>query len=198
MKDFPWFKFYPALVEKEVDCNAYSSVNDLFEESVKKFSSSVAYECMGKTLSFSELDRLSAHFANYLTQELKLAKGSRVAIQMPNVLQYPVVMFGALRAGMVVVNTNPLYTPSEMKHQFNDSGADVVVIVANFASNLEKIRTEIQAKHIITTELGDLLGGLKGTIVNLVVKHVKKMCLLIHCLVLFLLKLPFPTVPLIS
>ncbi|MBS4072922.1 MAG: AMP-binding protein, partial [Algoriphagus sp.] len=175
MKDFPWFKFYPALVEKEVDCNAYSSVNDLFEESVKKFSSSVAYECMGKTLSFSELDRLSAHFANYLTQELKLAKGSRVAIQMPNVLQYPVVMFGALRAGMVVVNTNPLYTPSEMKHQFNDSGADVVVIVANFASNLEKIRTEIQAKHIITTELGDLLGGLKGTIVNLVVKYVKKM-----------------------
>lgn len=175
MKDFPWFKFYPAQVEKEVDCNAYSSVNDLFEESVKKFSSSVAYECMGKTLSFSELDRLSAHFANYLTQELKLAKGSRVAIQMPNVLQYPVVMFGALRAGMVVVNTNPLYTPSEMKHQFNDSGADVVVIVANFASNLEKIRTEIQAKHIITTELGDLLGGLKGTIVNLVVKHVKKM-----------------------
>ena len=175
MKDFPWFKFYPALVEKEVDCNAYSSVNDLFEESVKKFSSSVAYECMGKTLSFSELDRLSAHFANYLTQELKLAKGSRVAIQMPNVLQYPVVMFGALRAGMVVVNTNPLYTPSEMKHQFNDSGADVVVIVANFASNLEKIRTEIQAKHIITTELGDLLGGLKGMIVNLVVKHVKKM-----------------------
>ncbi len=175
MNDFPWLKFYPALVDKEVDVKAYSSVTELFEESVKKFSSSVAYECMGKTLSFTELDRLSAHFANYLTQELKLAKGSRVAIQMPNVLQYPVVMFGALRAGMVVVNTNPLYTPSEMKHQFNDSGADVIVIVANFASNLEKIRTEIQAKHIIVTELGDLLGGVKGTIVNLVVKHVKKM-----------------------
>jgi long-chain acyl-CoA synthetase len=94
---------------------------------------------------------------------------------MPNVLQYPVAMFGALRAGMVVVNTNPLYTPSEMKHQFNDSGADVVVIVANFASNLEKIRSDIQAKHVILTELGDLLGGLKGSIVNLVVKHVKKM-----------------------
>jgi long-chain acyl-CoA synthetase len=94
---------------------------------------------------------------------------------MPNVLQYPVAMFGALRAGMVVVNTNPLYTPSEMKHQFNDSGADVVVIVANFASNLEKIRSDIQAKHLILTELGDLLGGLKGSIVNLVVKHVKKM-----------------------
>jgi long-chain acyl-CoA synthetase len=175
MNDFSWFKFYPSSVPKEVDCTAYASVAALFEESVAKYGSSVAYECMGKTLSFQELDRLSAQFASYLIKELKLAKGSRVAIQMPNVLQYPVVMFGALRAGMVVVNTNPLYTPAEMRHQFNDSGADVVVIVANFASNLEKIRSEIQAKHVIVTELGDLLGGLKGTIVNLVVKHVKKM-----------------------
>jgi long-chain acyl-CoA synthetase len=175
MNDFSWFKFYPSSVPHEVDCTAYSSVTELFEESVKKFGSAVAYECMGKTLTFQELDRLSAQFANYLIHELKLSKGSRVAIQMPNVLQYPVAMFGALRAGMVVVNTNPLYTPSEMKHQFNDSGADVVVIVANFASNLEKIRSDIQAKHVILTELGDLLGGLKGSIVNLVVKHVKKM-----------------------
>ncbi|MDA0315593.1 MAG: AMP-binding protein [Bacteroidetes bacterium] len=175
MNDFSWFKFYPSSVPQEVDCTAYSSVTELFEESVKKFGTAVAYECMGKTLTFQELDRLSAQFANYLIFELKLSKGSRVAIQMPNVLQYPVAMFGALRAGMVVVNTNPLYTPSEMKHQFNDSGADVIVIVANFASNLEKIRTDIQAKHVVVTELGDLLGGLKGTIVNLVVKHVKKM-----------------------
>jgi long-chain acyl-CoA synthetase len=175
MNDFSWFKFYPSSVPHEVDCTAYSSVTELFEESVKKYGTAVAYECMGKTLTFQELDRLSAQFANYLIYELKLSKGSRVAIQMPNVLQYPVAMFGALRAGMVVVNTNPLYTPSEMKHQFNDSGADVVVIVANFASNLEKIKTEIQAKHVVVTELGDLLGGLKGTLVNLVVKHVKKM-----------------------
>jgi long-chain acyl-CoA synthetase len=175
MNDFSWFKFYPSAVPHEVDCTAYSSVTELFEESVKKYGTAVAYECMGKTLTFQELDRLSAQFANYLIHELKLIKGSRVAIQMPNVLQYPVAMFGALRAGMVVVNTNPLYTPSEMKHQFNDSGADVVVIVANFASNLEKIRSDIQAKHVVVTELGDLLGGLKGTIVNLVVKHVKKM-----------------------
>ena len=175
MNDFSWFKFYPSSVPQEVDCTAYSSVTELFEESVKKFGSAVAYECMGKTMTFQELDRLSAQFANYLIYDLKLSKGSRVAIQMPNVLQYPVAMFGALRAGMVVVNTNPLYTPSEMKHQFNDSGADVVVIVANFASNLEKIRSDIQAKHVILTELGDLLGGLKGSIVNLVVKHVKKM-----------------------
>lgn len=175
MNDFSWFKFYPSSVPQEVDCRAYSSVTELFEESVKKFGTAVAYECMGKTMTFQELDRLSAQFANYLILELKLSKGSRVAIQMPNVLQYPVAMFGALRAGMVVVNTNPLYTPSEMKHQFNDSGADVVVIVANFASNLEKIHSDIQAKHVILTELGDLLGGLKGSIVNLVVKHVKKM-----------------------
>ncbi|MCS5489249.1 AMP-binding protein [Algoriphagus limi] len=175
MKDFPWFKHYPELVDKEVDCEAYSSISDLFEESVQKFQDAVAYECMGKTLSFNELDRMSANFANYLIHDLKLPKGSRVAIQMPNILQYPVVMFGVLRAGMVVVNTNPLYTPAEMKHQFNDSGADVVVIVANFAYNLEKIRNDIQAKHVIVTELGDLLGGLKGTIVNMVVKHVKKM-----------------------
>ncbi|AMQ56684.1 AMP-binding protein [Algoriphagus sanaruensis] len=175
MSNFPWQKFYPAAVDKEVNCAAYSSVNELFEESVKKYSDAVAFECMGKTLSYSELDRLSAQFANYLTHVLKLEKGSRVAIQMPNVLQYPVVMFGALRAGMVVVNTNPLYTPAEMKHQFNDAGADVIVIVANFAFHLEKIRSEIKAKHVIVTELGDLLGGLKGAIVNLVVKHVKKM-----------------------
>jgi long-chain acyl-CoA synthetase len=175
MNDFSWFKFYPSAVPHEVDCAAYSSVTELFEESVKKYGTAVAYECMGKTLTFQELDRLSAQFANYLIHELKLSKGSRVAIQMPNVLQYPVAMFGALRAGMVVVNTNPLYTPAEMRHQFNDSGADVVVIVANFASNLEKIKTEIQAKHVVVTELGDLLGGLKGSIVNLVVKHVKKM-----------------------
>ncbi|NVJ87304.1 MAG: AMP-binding protein [Algoriphagus sp.] len=175
MKDFPWFKHYPNLVDKEVDCQAYSSISDLFDESVQKFQDAVAYECMGKTLSFKEIDRLSAQFANYLIHDLKLPKGARVAIQMPNILQYPVVMFGVLRAGMVVVNTNPLYTPAEMKHQFNDSGADVVVIVANFAYNLEKIKNDIQAKHVIVTELGDLLGGLKGTIVNLVVKHVKKM-----------------------
>ncbi len=175
MSIFPWLNLYPASVDKEVNYTAYSSINDLFDESVKKFGPQVSFECMGKTITFNDLDRLSAQFANYLTYVLKLEKGSRVAIQMPNILQYPVAMFGALRAGMVVVNTNPLYTPSEMKHQFNDSGADVVVIVANFASNLEKIQKEIGAKHIILTELGDLLGGLKGTIVNLVVKHVKKM-----------------------
>lgn len=175
MTDFPWLQHYPASVPKEVKFDAYSSVVDLFDESVKKFGSAVAFECMGKTMSFSELDLHSNHFANYLTHELKLKKGTRIAIQMPNVLQYPVAMFGSLKAGMIVVNTNPLYTSAEMKHQFNDSGAEVIVIVENFASNLEKIRGEISAKHIILTELGDMLGGLKGMVVNLVVKHVKKL-----------------------
>ncbi|MEN2284113.1 AMP-binding protein [Algoriphagus sp. SE2] len=175
MNDFPWFKHYPKSVDKKVDCEAYKSISELFDESVKKYGSATAYECMGKTLSFLELNKLSAHFANYLTHVLKLERGSRIAIQMPNTLQYSVVMFGALRAGMIVVNTNPLYTSSEMKHQFNDSGVDVIVIVANFAYNLEKIRSEIHAKKIVITELGDMLGLIKGTIVNLVVKHIKKM-----------------------
>ncbi|MCS4434708.1 AMP-binding protein [Aquiflexum gelatinilyticum] len=175
MHNFPWYKFYPKNVKTDIDIQAYSSVVNLFEESVKKFGNSTAYECMGKTMTFNEVDKLSQDFASYLQNHLKLKKGDRVAIQMPNCLQYPVAMFGVLRAGMVVVNTNPLYTPTEMKHQFNDSGASAIVILANFACNLEKIYEEIEAKHIIITELGDMLGGLKGTIVNLVVKYVKKM-----------------------
>jgi long-chain acyl-CoA synthetase len=175
MHNFPWFKFYPSEVDTEIDVTAYSSVVNLFEESVQKFGNAVAYECMGKTISFNDVDTLSKKFASYLQNNLKMKKGDRVAIQMPNCLQYPIVLFGTLRAGMVVVNANPLYTPREMKHQFQDAGADAIVILANFASNLEKIRHELDAKHVIITELGDMLGGLKGTIVNFVVKHIKKM-----------------------
>ncbi|PSL07442.1 AMP-binding protein [Cecembia rubra] len=175
MHNFPWFKFYPSEVDPEVNVSAYSSVVNLFEESVKKFGNAIAYECMGKTITFNEVDTLSKKFASYLQNELNMKKGDRVAIQMPNCLQYPVALFGTLRAGMVVVNTNPLYTPREMKHQFEDAGVDAIVIVANFANNLEKIRHEIPAKHVIITELGDMLGGLKGSIVNFVVKYIKKM-----------------------
>ncbi|WP_291787110.1 AMP-binding protein [Cecembia sp.] len=175
MHNFPWFKFYPSAVDAEINVTAYSSVVNLFEESVKNFGDAIAYECMGKTITFNEVDQLSMKFASYLQNDLNMKKGDRVAIQMPNCLQYPIALFGTLRAGMVVVNTNPLYTPREMKHQFDDAGVDAIVIVANFASNLEKIRHEIHAKHVIVTELGDMLGGLKGTLVNLVVKHVKKM-----------------------
>jgi len=175
MQDFPWFKHYPPSVAKEVDVNAYSSLVDLFEESVKKFGNAVAYECMGKSLTFKEVDEYSMNFAAYLQNDLKMKKGDRIAIQMPNLLQYPLVMFGALRAGLIVVNTNPLYTPSEMKHQFNDAGVDAIVILANFAANLQQIRKDIKAKHIIISQIGDMLGGLKGGIVNFVVKYVKKM-----------------------
>ncbi|EOZ98696.1 Long-chain-fatty-acid--CoA ligase [Indibacter alkaliphilus LW1] len=175
MQNFPWLKFYPESVDPEVDVTSYSSVVNLFEESVSKFGDAVAYECMGKSMTFNELDTYSQNFASYLQHELKMNKGDKVAIQMPNCLQYPVALFGTLRAGMVVVNVNPLYTAKEMKHQFDDSGATAIVILENFAFNLEKIQREIHAKHIITTRLGDMLGVLKGTIVNLVVKHVKKM-----------------------
>ncbi|PRY90361.1 AMP-binding protein [Mongoliibacter ruber] len=175
MQNFPWLKHYPKGVDAEVDVTSYSSVVNLFEESVSKFGDAIAYECMGKGITFNELDTYSQNFASFLQNELKLNKGDKVAIQMPNCLQYPVALFGILRAGMVVVNVNPLYTAKEMKHQFDDSGAKAIVIVENFAYNLEKIQKDIQAKHIITTGLGDMLGGLKGTIVNLVVKYVKKM-----------------------
>lgn len=175
MHNFPWFKFYPESVDSEINVTAYSSVVNLFEESVSKYGDAIAYECMGKTMTFNEVDQYSKKFASYLQNDLNMKKGDRVAIQMPNCLQYPVALFGTLRAGMVVVNANPLYTSKEMKHQFEDAGVDAIVILANFANNLEKIRQEIKAKHIIITELGDMLGGLKGTIVNLVVKHVKKM-----------------------
>lgn len=175
MQKYPWLKNYPEGVPHEVDPDQFSSVMDLLEESVKKFGDKEAYVCMGKSITFNELDKLSRNFAAYLQHELKLQKGDRVAIQMPNMLQYPIALFGILRAGMIVVNTNPLYTASEMKHQFKDADIAAVVIVANFAHNLEKIQGEIPAKHIIITEIGDMLGGLKGGIVNFVVKHIKKM-----------------------
>lgn len=175
MEDSPWFTFYPKSVPTSIDPDEFSSVVDLLEESIGKYGDAVAYECMGKTISFNELDVLSKTFAAFLQQELQLKKGDRIGIQMPNLLQYPVVMFGALRAGLIVVNTNPLYTASEMKHQFTDAGVKAVVILANFAHNLEKIRKESGINHVVVTEIGDLLGGLKGAIVNLVVKYVKKM-----------------------
>ena len=175
MESKPWFKFYPESVPHQVDAQAYASIVDLFEESVKKFQNATAYECMGKKISYRELDEMSRDFAAYLQQELKMKKGDRIGIQMPNLLQYPIAMFGALRAGLIVVNVNPLYTASEMRHQYEDAGVETIVIVANFAANLEKIKSQLPVKNIIVTQIGDLLGGAKGTVVNLVVKHIKKM-----------------------
>ncbi|MGB3852577.1 MAG: AMP-binding protein [Tunicatimonas sp.] len=172
---YPWLKSYPDGVPHTIDPNKYSSIVDLLDRCIEKYTDSVAFECMGATITYRQLDEQSQHFAAYLLEVCHLKPGSRVALQMPNLLQYPITMLGALRAGMVVVNVNPLYTAREMKHQLSDSGADVIVILANFAHNLEKIAADLPLKHIIVTEIGDLLGGLKGTIVNLVVKHVKKM-----------------------
>lgn len=171
----PWFQHYPEGAPHEINPSQYSSLADFLESCIKEYGSLTAFECMGASITFDELDRLSQDFAAYLQEDLRLEKGSRLAIQMPNLLQYPIAMLGALRAGIVVVNTNPLYTAREMKHQFNDSGADAIVILANFAHNLEKILSDTSIKHVIVTEIGDQLGGLKKTIVNAVVKYIKKM-----------------------
>lgn len=175
MKDYPWFKHYPTGIPRDIDADKYSSLSALFEESCRKFGDMPAFENMGVSLTFNQVDILSRNFAAYLQEEAGLVKGDKIVIQMPNLLQYPVVMFGAIRAGLVVVNTNPLYTAREMAHQFKDSGAETIVILANFAHNLEKILPQTRIKNIIVTEIGDLLGGLKGWVTNLVVKHVKKM-----------------------
>ena len=174
IETYPWRKFYPKGVPHEINPDAYPSILELMEEGFQKFAHKSAYACMGKEITYGELDKLSRNFAAYL-QSIGLEKGDRIAIQMPNVLQYPVAMFGALRAGLTVVNTNPLYTPREMEHQFKDSGAKAIVIVANFALSLEKIIANTQIQHVFVTQLGDMLGFPKKQIVNFVVKSVKKM-----------------------
>ncbi|WP_258105548.1 AMP-binding protein [Marinoscillum sp. MHG1-6] len=171
----PWIENYPEGVPNSINPDRYSNIPELLAESVSKFGDVPAYINMGKSITFSELDQLSKDFGSYLINVLGLKQGDKVAIQMPNILQNPIAIHGVLKAGLVVVNTNPLYTPSEMKHQFNDSGAKAVVLLANFACNLEKILAETVIEHVIITELGDLLGGLKKPLVNFVVKHVKKM-----------------------
>ncbi len=172
---YPWRRFYPKEVPHEINPDAYPSLAALLEEGCRRFADRPAYACMGKQLTFRELDELSRQFASFLQNDLGLRKGDRLAIQMPNTLQYPVAMFGALRAGLAVVNTNPLYTPREMQHQYKDSGAKAIVILANFASNLEKILERTDIEHVIVTQLGDLLGFPKKQIVNAVVKYVKKL-----------------------
>jgi long-chain acyl-CoA synthetase len=175
MKEHVWLKRYPKGIPHAINPEEYKSVLELFEECVDKFGDSPAFENMGKRISYNQLNTYSEQFAAYLQTSTQLEKGDRIAIQMPNLLQYVVVMFGALRAGLVVVNTNPLYTAREMKHQFKDSGASAIVILANFAHNLEKVLPETSIKTVIVTEIGDMLGGFKGILVNWVVKNIKKM-----------------------
>ena len=171
---FPWLAHYPAGVPAEINPDAYASLIDLIDEGFAQFAAKPAYGSMGKEMTFAELDKLSRNFAAYL-QSLGLQKGDRVALQMPNVFQYPVAMFGALRAGLIIVNVNPLYTPREMEYQLKDSGAKAIVILANFAHNLEKVVEQTDIKHVFVTQIGDLLGFPKKQIVNTVVKYVKKM-----------------------
>ncbi|MCK9388080.1 MAG: long-chain-fatty-acid--CoA ligase [Sulfuritalea sp.] len=172
--DKPWLEHYPAGVPAEIDINQYETVSQVLEESMKKYASRTAFRCMGKTLSYGQLDALSRSLAAWL-QSRGLAPGARVAIMLPNILQYPVCVAAILRAGYAVVNVNPLYTPRELEHQLRDSGAEAIVILENFATTLQKVIASTAVKHVVVASMGDLLGGFRGTLVNFVVRHVKKM-----------------------
>lgn len=169
-----WLKAYPEGVPAEIDLSQYQSLVHLFEESFKKFATRNAYVCMDKYLTYGELDIMSQKVAAWL-QAQGLQKGARIAIMMPNVLQYPVAMAAILRAGYVVVNVNPLYTPRELEHQLNDSGAEAIFILENFAHTLDHVIATTSIKHVVVATMGDMLGFLKGAIVNLVVRKVKKL-----------------------
>jgi long-chain acyl-CoA synthetase len=168
-----WLKSYPAGVPAEINIDQYASLREVLEETCAQFASRPAYSCMGRTITFAELDRLSSAFGAFL-QGRGLAKGARVALMMPNVLQYPVCLFGILRAGYTVVNVNPLYTPRELEHQLSDSGAELIVVVENFACTLAEVLSKTQVKHVVVTTIGEML-GMKGVVVDFVLRHVKKM-----------------------
>jgi long-chain acyl-CoA synthetase len=168
-----WLKHYPKGVPAEIDINTYASLRDVFEESCSKYAGRKAYTCMGKSMTFSELDTLTAAFGAWL-QGQGCKKGSRVALMMPNILQYPVCLFGALRAGCTIVNVNPLYTARELEHQLNDSGAEILIVVENFAATYQEIAAKTKVRKVIVTSIGELL-GFKGLIVDLVLRKVKKM-----------------------
>jgi long-chain acyl-CoA synthetase len=169
----PWLQIYPAGVPANIDPSQYPLLIDMINESLLKYADNTAFVFMGKSMTFGEVDRLSTQFAAYL-QSRGLEPGDRIALMMPNMLQYPIALFGALRAGLILVNTNPLYTPREMKHQFIDSGAKAIIIAENFAANLQTIIAETPIKTVILTSVGEML-GLKGWIVNFVVRNIRKM-----------------------
>ncbi|MBL8486066.1 MAG: long-chain-fatty-acid--CoA ligase [Rhodocyclaceae bacterium] len=170
-----WLKSYPEGVPADIDLDEFRSLGDLFEQSAGRYADRTAYISMGRSISYAELDRLSRDFAAYCQGVLGLPRGARIALMMPNLLQYPIALFGALRAGYTVVNCNPLYTARELEHQLKDSGAEAIVIVENFARTLQEVLPRTPVKHVVTTGLGDMLGAVKGALVNFVVKRVKKM-----------------------
>ena len=170
----PWLKNYPSGIPANINSDEYPTLVDMFNDTFKKYGSRTAFSCMGKELSFTQIDKKSRAFGAYLHSR-GLQPGDRIALMMPNLLQYPVALFGALRAGLIVVNTNPLYTPREMRHQFTDSDVKAIVIAENFAANLQKILGDTNIQTVITTSIGEMLGFPKKHIVNFVVRNVKKM-----------------------
>ncbi len=175
----PWLAQYPAGIPANVEVDAFTTLKDLLADATKQFNARPAFSCMGKDLTYGELDKMSTAIGAYLHYR-GLQPGDRVAVMMPNMLQYPIVLHGILKAGLVIVNTNPLYTPPEMKHQFTDSGAKAIFIAENFAANLEKIIGETDITTVILTTIGGMLGWLKGGITNFVVRNVKKMVPAFH------------------
>ena len=171
----PWLKSYPPGVPAEANVDEFANIREILEVSCARFASLPAYTCMGATIDYAELDRLSREFASWLQNIAGLKKDDRVAIMMPNLLQYPVAIFGVLRAGFIVVNCNPLYTPRELEHQLNDSGAQAIVILENFAHVLQDVIGKTQVRKVVTTQLGDMLGFPKSILANYVVKHKKKL-----------------------
>ena len=169
-----WLNSYEQGVNADIDITRYKSITDVFNQSAQKFGGKPAFCNMGKTLTYAETAKLITDFASYLQNVLKLPRGERVAIMMPNLLQYPVALFGTLQAGMVVVNTNPLYTPRELEHQLKDSGATTIVVLENFANTLELVLPRTQIKHVIVASVGDMFGTIKGTLMNFVLRKIKK------------------------
>ncbi|WP_028313314.1 AMP-binding protein [Desulfatibacillum aliphaticivorans] len=170
-----WLKNYQDGVPEEIDLSEYSSIPDIMDQAYAKFGPKPAFHQMGKSITYDELNELSKKFASFLQNDLGLKQGARVALMMPNVLQYPIALFGILRAGMVAVNVNPLYTARELEHQLNDSGAEAILIFANSASVLQQVLGNTPVKHVMITEIGDMLGFPKSLLVNTVIKRVKKM-----------------------
>lgn len=170
-----WLKQYPEGVPEYTDVKKYETVLDVFERSVNEYADKIAYISMHSQMTYSELDAKSRNFAAYLQNDLGMQAGDRLAIMLPNVLQYPIAIFGAIRAGIVVVNVNPLYTPKELKHQLNDSGATAILVIENFAHVVSQVIDDTLVKNVITTQIGDQLGGAKALLINSMIKHVKKM-----------------------
>jgi long-chain acyl-CoA synthetase len=171
----PWRNQYPSSVPKHIDLSLYKNIPEVFDEAIKNYTDKKAFTNFSTSMSYSELDKQVNYFASFLQHELKLKKGDRIAIQMPNLLQYPIALFASLKIGLIVVNTNPLYTAHEMKHQFKDSGAKAIVILKNYAHLLESIIKETAIESVVVTEIGDLLKFPKNLIINFAIKYVKKM-----------------------